>query len=85
MQELVAGLLRAMGYKTRVAKPGSHRGTDILASPDEFAFEQHRITVEVKHRNSAMTASEKAIFRNYEQMDIETQKLLPLKKIYWPV
>ena len=27
----------------------------------------------------------KAILRSYEKMDMETQKLLPLKKIYWPV
>ncbi len=55
MQELVAGLLRAMGYKTRVSPPGADRGKDIIASPDGFGFEQPRIVVEVKHRpNSAM-------------------------------
>src|SRR5690606_3333930 len=34
LQELIAGLLRAMGYKTRVASPGPDRGADIVASPD---------------------------------------------------
>ncbi len=50
MQELVAGLLRAMGYKTTVSKPGADRGRDIIASPDGFGFQEPRIVVEVKHR-----------------------------------
>lgn len=52
MQELTAGILRAMGYKTRVAPPGSDRGKDIVASPDGLGLEQPRIKVEVKHRES---------------------------------
>ncbi len=59
MQELVAGLLRAMGYKTRISPAGPDRGKDIIASPDGFGFEQPRIVVEVKHRpNSSMGAPE---------------------------
>lgn len=59
MQELVAGLLRAMGYKTRVSPAGPDRGRDIVASPDGFGFQQPRIMVEVKHRrNDAMGAPE---------------------------
>ncbi|MBI1424282.1 MAG: restriction endonuclease [Gammaproteobacteria bacterium] len=58
MQELVAGLLRAMGYKTRVSQAGPDRGKDIIASPDGFGFESPRIVVEVKHRNSAMGSNE---------------------------
>lgn len=54
MQELVAGILRAMGYKTQVAAPGPDRGKDIIASPDGFGFEHPRIVVEVKHRTSQM-------------------------------
>lgn len=50
MQDLVAGLLRAMGYKTKVSPSGPDRGKDIVASPDGFGFEQPRIVVEVKHR-----------------------------------
>jgi restriction system protein len=130
LQELVAGLLRAMGYKTRVAPRGPDRGVDVMASPDGFGFESPRIMVEVKHRNDAIGAQElrsfiggrhkddkgmyvstggftkdaryeadranipvflmdldelvKAIYRNYEKMDIDTQTLVPLKKIYWP-
>ncbi|MFO6407133.1 restriction endonuclease, partial [Pseudomonas aeruginosa] len=43
MQELVAGLLRAMGYKTQVSPAGPDRGKDIIASPDGFGFENPRI------------------------------------------
>ncbi len=39
MQQLVAGILRAMSYKTQVSPPGSDRGKDIVASPDGFGFE----------------------------------------------
>lgn len=131
MQELVAGLLRAMGYKTRVSPSGPDRGKDIVASPDGFGFESPRIIVEVKHRaNSTMGSQEirsflggrhkddkglyvstggfskdaryeaeranipltlmdsddlvQAIIENYEKMDIDTQRLLPLKKLFWP-
>lgn len=59
LQDLVAGVLRAMGYKTRVSAPGADRGVDIMASPDGFGFEQPRIIVECKHRTrSAMGAQE---------------------------
>lgn len=131
VQDLVAGLLRAMGYKTRVSKPGPDRGVDIMASPDGFGFESPRIMVEVKHKNTSIGAPEvrsflaarhkddrglyvstggfskearyeadradiptmlmdvqdlvKAIFLHYDKMDIDSQKLLSLKKIYWPV
>ena len=54
MQHLVAGILRAMKYKTKVSPPGSDRGKDIVASPDGFGFEHPRIVVEVKHRKERM-------------------------------
>ena len=54
MQELVAGILRAMGYRTQVSPPGADRGKDIMASPDGFGFEHPRIVVEVKHRKEQM-------------------------------
>lgn len=57
-QELIAGVLRAMGYKTRVTPTGADRGVDILASPDGFGFEQPRIVVECKHRKEAMGSQE---------------------------
>ena len=131
MQDLVAGLLRAMGYKTRVSPSGPDRGKDIVASPDGFGFESPRIVVEVKHRKQAMGSQEirsflggrhpddkglyvstggftkdayyeaeranipvtlmniddlvEAITEHYENLDVETKQLLPLKRIYWPV
>jgi restriction system protein len=130
MQELVAGLLRAMGYKTRVSPSGSDRGKDIVASPDGLGFEDPRIVVEVKHRTAAMGSQEirsflggrhdndkglyvstggfskdaryeaeraripvtlmdiddlvKAVLEHYERMDTDTQRLVPLRKLYWP-
>lgn len=131
MQELVAGLLRAMGYKTRVSPPGPDRGKDIIASPDGFGFENPRIVVEVKHRKNSQMGSNEirrflggrhpddkglyvstggftkeayyeadrasipltlmtlddlvlALVESYDKMDIETQRLIPLKKLYWP-
>lgn len=131
MQELVAGLLRAMGYRTRVSAPGPDRGVDIMASPDGFGFESPRIVVEVKHRGQAMGAQQirsylggrhkddkglyvstsgftkearyeaeraniplmlmdiddlvRALMEYYENLDMDTRSLLPLKKIYWPI
>lgn len=130
MQELVAGLLRAMGYKTRISPSGSDRGKDIVASRDGLGFEDPRIVVEVKHRAAAMGSQEirsflggpherdkglyvstggftkdaryeaergripvtlmdlddlvKALLEHYEQADSQTQRLVPLRKLYWP-
>lgn len=131
MQELVAGLLRAMGYRTRVSAHGSDLGKDIIASPDAFGFQDPRIFVEVKHRKGTMGAPEirnflggrgdgdkglyvstggftkearyeaerakipmellaidelvELLLEHYEQLDWETQQLVPLKKLYWPL
>jgi restriction system protein len=58
MQQLMAGLLRAMGYKTRISPQGSDRGKDIVASPDGLGLEQPRIVVEVKHRSTQSMGSQ---------------------------
>ncbi len=58
MQDLVAGVLRAMGYKTRISPTGPDRGKDILASPDGLGFVAPRIVVEVKHRKETMGAEQ---------------------------
>ena len=50
MQQLVAGILRAMGYRTRVSPRGPDRGVDVFASKDGLGLEEPRIFVEVKHR-----------------------------------
>ena len=131
MQELVAGILRAMGYKTRVSAVGPDRGKDIVASPDGFGFESPRIVVEVKHRSGAMGSSAirsflggrhpddkglyvstggfskdayyeaeranipltlmtldelvQALLEHYEQLDMDTKQMVPLKRLYWPI
>ena len=59
MQELVAGLLRAMGYKTHVSRKGPDRGRDIIASPDGLGLEEPRIVVEVKHRRNEQMGADK--------------------------
>jgi len=58
MQEIVAALLRALGYRTIVSPAGPDRGKDIVASRDGFGFEPPRIVVEVKHRRGQMGAPE---------------------------
>lgn len=58
MQELVAGLLRGMGYKTMVSARGPDRGRDIIASPDGLGLKEPRIVVEVKHRKGQMGSNE---------------------------
>ncbi|WP_429814883.1 restriction endonuclease [Ensifer sp. B1-9] len=131
MQALVAGLLRAMGYKTQISPAGPDRGKDIVASPDGFGFQAPRIVVEVKHRLGAIGAPEirsfigghrhaqdrglyvstggftreayyeaersnvplalmtidslvETLIDHYEKLDLETQQLVPLKRVYWP-
>ena len=56
LQELVAGIVRAMGYRTRVSKRGPDRGVDVFASPDGLGLEEPRIFIEVKHREGAIGA-----------------------------
>ncbi len=58
MEQLVAGVLRGMGYKTRVSPKGADRGLDVLASPDGLGFEDPRIVVEVKHRINTSIGSQ---------------------------
>ncbi|MGP1284258.1 MAG: restriction endonuclease [Parasphingopyxis sp.] len=130
MQEIVASLLRALGYRTSVSPAGPDRGKDIIASKDGFGFERPRIVVEVKHRRAQMGAQEirsflggrhqddrglyvstggftqearyeaerastlthlmtldelaRALIEQYDRLDEEGRRLLPLTKIYWP-
>ena len=56
LQSLVAGVLRTIGFKTRVSPRGPDQGKDIIASRDGFGFENPRIVVEVKHRKGQMGA-----------------------------
>jgi restriction system protein len=58
MQELVAAILRAMGFKSRVSPRGTDRGLDILASPDGLGLQEPRIKAEVKHRRGTQMGSQ---------------------------
>ena len=88
MEELTAALLRAMGYQTQVAARGPDSGVDVLASPDglgftrEACYEAERATIPVTLIDIDMLAD--LVVANYEQFDIEGQRLLPLVKVYWP-
>lgn len=58
MEQLVAAILRAMGYRTRVMPKGPDRGLDVLASPDGLGLQEPRIKAEVKHRTQQMGSHE---------------------------
>lgn len=57
-QDMVAALLRAMGFQAVSAPPGPDRGVDIVAHPDAFGFGRPRIKVQVKHRGGAVGGPE---------------------------
>ncbi len=58
LEQLVAAVLRAMGYKTRVTPKGPDRGVDVIASPDGLGLEEPRIKAEVKHRPKTQMGSQ---------------------------
>ena len=58
-QDLVAAMLRAMGYTIPyIAPPGPDGGTDILAYPDPIGAKTPHIRVQVKHRDSQKATRE---------------------------
>ena len=57
-QDLVAALLRAMGYRAVSTAPGPDRGVDIIAHPDALGFERPRVKAQVKHRTSTVGGPE---------------------------
>jgi len=48
LANLVASVLRAQGYKTKVSPPGPDGGVDILAGSGSLGFDQPRLCVQVK-------------------------------------
>jgi predicted Mrr-cat superfamily restriction endonuclease/predicted nucleic acid-binding protein len=58
MEELLAALLRAMGFRTRVSAKGPDRGVDVLASPDGLGLQEPRIKCEVKHRKNTVIGAQ---------------------------
>ncbi len=58
-QDLVAALLRAMGYYTPFVSPkGKDGGVDILAYRDPLGTQEPRIQVQIKHRDAPTGAQE---------------------------
>lgn len=132
LEQLVAGILRAMGYRARVSPKGPDRGVDVFASPDGLGLEEPRIFVEVKHRPKTSMGSQalraflggrqpgdrclfvstggftkdaryeadrssvpltlvglpelrELLTDHYEGTDVETRRLVPLTRLYWPI
>ena len=58
-QDLVAALLRGMGYHTPfVAPKGKDGGIDVIAYRDPLGTESPRIQVQIKHRSNSATVHE---------------------------
>lgn len=53
LEDLSAGLMRAMGYKTRMTPKTGDLGSDILVSPDGLSMIEPIIKVEVKHKTKS--------------------------------
>ena len=71
-QDLVAALLRGMGYHIRhVAPPGKDGGTDILACRDPLGVEQPHIRVQVKHQAAPVGRGEIAKLRGDVRSNFE--------------
>ena len=61
-QDLVAAVLRAMGFQAVSTPPGPDRGIDIVAHPDALGFETPLIKAQVKHRQSTTGGPEMRSF-----------------------
>lgn len=58
-QDLVADLLRAMGFHpTWVAPPGKDGGTDVIAYPDPLGTQSPRLKVQVKRQQARINVSD---------------------------
>jgi restriction system protein len=59
LQELIAGLLRGMGYHiSYTAPPGPDRGVDIVAHSDPLGLKAPRVKVQVKRRADRISVEE---------------------------
>ncbi len=57
-EELVAALLRAMGYHAARTPSGPDRGVDVIAQSDALGLDAPRIKVQVKQRNKRASRDE---------------------------
>jgi restriction system protein len=51
-EELVAAVLRAMGYHAKKTRDSQDRGIDVIAHPDSLGFEEPYIKVQVKRQQA---------------------------------
>lgn len=58
LQELVAEILIAMGFRAEISDRGPDRGVDVTASPDGLGLQEPRIFVEVKHRKGTRISAD---------------------------
>lgn len=63
-ERLVAGVLRAMGFRAALTQSSADGGVDIIAHPDALGFEEPRIKVQVKHTKGSIGAPEGRSFRS---------------------
>jgi len=61
-QDMVAELLRAMGFRAVSTSAGRDRGVDIVAHPDVLGFEPPRIKAQVKHRRTSTSGPQMRSF-----------------------
>jgi restriction system protein len=58
LQELVAEILKAMGFRAETSDKGPDRGVDVIASPDGLGLKEPRVFVEVKHRKGTRVSAD---------------------------
>jgi restriction system protein len=58
LQELVAEILIAMGFRAETSDRGPDRGVDVTASPDGLGLNEPRVFVEVKHRKGTRISAD---------------------------
>lgn len=54
LEELVAAVLRAMGYTAQTTQQGPDYGVDVIAHPDALGFEDPHVKVQVKHTTTSV-------------------------------
>ncbi len=65
IEKLVAGILTAMGYKSRLTPKVRDLGSDIHASPDGLGMLEPRIKAEVKHKSQSKEKVSAPELRNF--------------------
>ena len=61
-EELVAAVLRAMGYHAKKTRDSQDRGIDVIAHPDSLGFEEPYIKAQVKRQQSKVGSPDMRAF-----------------------